>query len=184
MTPFYPQTGSADEWNAAYYRLEDYFRAHQVTDKVHQSQMILHLLRRAASRHALAPDQAPTRLALEEAYAAIDRWFAYLLPDEPPQRAAIAGRVSMHIIRATENWPHVFLAEAAEIPVDFVQALREINVQSGPDLSISSMVPRPLDVSPVTELVEETWERLGRWALVLLMGIIGLSAGAVMYFAQ
>ena len=86
MNLFYPDTGTPEEWNAAYYRLEDYFRAHLVTNKIHQSQTILRLLRRAAVRHALEPDKSPTKLALEETYAEIDRWFQQLSPDSemPP----------------------------------------------------------------------------------------------------
>jgi Periplasmic glucan biosynthesis protein, MdoG len=56
------------------------------------------------------PFQAPTKLALEEAYAVMDQWFGRLLPEEPESRVSIVGRVSMSIIDATARWPNVFLA--------------------------------------------------------------------------
>jgi hypothetical protein len=182
MNAFYPQTGTVEEWNAAYYRLEDYLRAHDVSYKVHQSQIILRLLQRAAARHALQPQEAPTKLALEEAYLVIDQWFGRLLPDQPESRASIVGRVGWSMLDASERWPTIFLANDHEIPPEFRTALSEVTVQSGPDLRVSSMVPRPLDTSPVAELMDEHRERLGRMSLALLIGIMGLFAGAAFFY--
>ena len=69
MNTFFPRTGSEAEWNAAYYRLEDYFRALRLVNKMHQSQIILRILERAAARHARDATQSPTVLAMEEAGA-------------------------------------------------------------------------------------------------------------------
>jgi hypothetical protein len=182
MKSFYPQTGALEEWNAAYYRLEDYLRAHHVTNKVHQSQIILRLLQRAAAQHAVDPSQPPTKLALEEAYEWIDHWFQRLLPEVPPARAPMVGRVGVYLTQATRRWPSVFLAEDDEIPGELKAALRETLVQSGPDLRVSSMTPRPLDISDGVEELEETWERLGRVSVAVLIGMVGLLAGAVFFY--
>ena len=182
MTRFYPQTGTVEEWNTAYYRLEDYLRAQQVTNKVHQSQIILRLLQRAAARHATAQEQTPTQLALEEAYAVIDRWFQHLLPEEPPARATMIGRVSLALIDAPARWPNVFLAEDSEIPPEFRIALRAVLVQSGPELQLSSMVPRPLDAGAVDEPVEEPWEKVGRVSAFVIMGAMLLLLGAALFY--
>jgi hypothetical protein len=187
MKNFYPETGTPEEWNAAYYRLEDYFRAHRVTHKIHQSQVILHLLQRAAARHALEPEQSPVKLALEETYAEIDRWFQQLAPDSelPPERASLAGRVSMDLLDAPEKWPNIFLAPEPVVPPDFRAAMRDPTIQGGPDLAVSSMVARPIDASPVDELLDEAWDRLGRVSIALLVGVAGLFVVAVLfYFAK
>lgn len=181
MKRFYPPTGTVEEWNSAYYRLEDYLRAHNVTNKLHQSQIILRLLERAAAQHARNPEHSPTKLALDEAYTVIDRWFQNLLPEAPIQRASVLGRVSMFIINAAEKWPTVFLAEDEAIPPEFKRALREMTVESGPDLRVSSMVPRPLDASPESQPLEEPWERLGRLSLAVLGGTVVLVAGAAFF---
>jgi hypothetical protein len=183
VSRFQPQTGSPEEWDAAYYRLEDYLRAHSVFNRIHQSQIILRILERAAVRHAQDTAQDPTRLALEEVYSEIEAWFRCLLPDEgiSPERLAIMGRVSLHITDATERWPHAFLAEGKLAP-DFVQALRATSLKSGPDLNISSMVPRPLDIPPVTELLEETWQRLGRVSFAILIGMGALFLGGIFFY--
>jgi hypothetical protein len=182
----YPDAGSAEEWNTAYYRLEDYLRAHRVTNKIHQSQIIARLLERAAARQACEPNQPPTQLALEEAYREMDRWFDQLLgdPELPPGRAAIRGRVSMDILDAPERWPNVFLLPDDLIPADFRKAMREMSVQSGPDLAVSSMVPRQLDASPVAELLDETWEHLNKVSVALLFGLLGLLGAALLYFSR
>lgn len=187
MKMFYPETGTPEQWNAAFYRLEDYFRAHRVTNKLHQSQVILRLLQRASAKHAICPNKAPVQLALEEAYAEIDRWFQLLVtdPDLPPARASIMGRVSMHILDAPEKWPNVFLAQEAIVPAEFSSAVRESSIRSGPDLAVSSMVPRPLDPAPGVELLDETWERLGRVTLAVTFGLISLIiAAACLYLSK
>ena len=48
---FRPRTGTMDDWNAAYVRVEDYLRAHRIHNRLHQSRLILQILetRRAAS---------------------------------------------------------------------------------------------------------------------------------------
>ena len=184
MKPFYPESGKIEEWNAAYYRLEDYLRAHRVTNKIHQSQVILRLLRRAAVRHAQTPGVAPTKLALEEAYSEIDRWFQQIIsdPELPPQRASIVGRVKMDLLDAPQRWPNAFLAPEGMIPPEFRTAMRDGSIQGGPDLLVSSMIPRPLDASPVTELLDETWERLGRLWMMLFLGIASLFIGAAILY--
>jgi len=182
MTRFQPQTGTVDEWNTAYYRLEDYLRAHNVTNKVHQSQIILRLLERAAARHALSQNTSPTQLAMEEAYELMDSWFERLLPDEPPPRAPMIGRVGLSLIDATTRWPNVFLADDHQIPPELLTVLRQVILQSGPDLRVSSMVPRPLDAEPEEAPVAETWEKIGRISVALLVGgMVLLLAGTLLY---
>jgi hypothetical protein len=177
-----PQTGTVDEWNAAYYRLEDYLRAHQVTNKVHQSQIILKLLQHAAAKHALVQDKSPTQLAMEEAYALMDGWFERLLPDEPPPRAPMVGRVGLSLIDATTRWPNVFLADDLEIPPELTAVLRQVMVQSGPDLRVSSMVPRPPDAESEEPLQPEPWDNVGRLSVAVLVGsMVLLLAGTLLY---
>src|SRR6185436_7444385 len=121
MNSFFPPTGSEAEWNAAYYRLEDYFRALHVVNKVQQSQIILELLQTAAIKHSRNPDQSPTALAMEEAYTAMDRWLGKIFQPEKP--AAGAGLVSLLITDAVEKWPTAFMAE--EVPPDLQRAMQE-----------------------------------------------------------
>jgi hypothetical protein len=150
MNSFIPQTGSEADWNAAYYRLEDYFRALRLTNKVHQSQMVIHILQSAAARHALTPEQNPTVLAMEEAQKATNRWFGAILGER--ERMAVVGLISFLAVDAPSRWPTTLLSE--NVPADLSLALRESDVRAGPDLQVSSMVPRAIDVGPLLDPID------------------------------
>ena len=42
--------------------------------------------------------------------------------------------------------------------------MREGVIQAGPDMTVSSMVPRPIDLGPIPEAAGETIERIERVA--------------------
>jgi hypothetical protein len=174
--PFFPATGSVGDWNAAFYRLEDYFRALHLVDKIHQSQIILQLLKSAATRHAQNINANPTELAMEEAHKALEQWFAAVLP--PHERLSVMGMLSLFATDAVERWPAAFLA--GRIPADFHKEMLESEVRAGPDLQISSMVPRPIDVGSILETLQlaEKLEKV-KWGLPVLTALLVL--GAVSY---
>lgn len=175
---FAPQSGSSDEWNAAYYRLEDYFRSLHLGNKIYQSQLILRLLQRAALKHATDPSQPPTSLVMEELYAASDRWFQQVLQKEDPYSRQ--GRLAFFINDATTAWPTLYLAE--EISADCQKELQQSEVQAGPDLQVVSMVPRPLDESPFTEIeLPETLKREFSFITALVIASIVI-VFALVYF--
>ena len=67
LSAFHPRTGTLEEWNAAYVRVEDYLRAHRIHNRLHQSRLIQVILVRAARRHERMPTVSPTTRAAEEA---------------------------------------------------------------------------------------------------------------------
>lgn len=179
MSPFFPVTGSEAEWNAAYYRLEDYLRALHLVNKVHQSQIILQLLQAAAVKHAQDPSRNPTALVLEEADAAIEQWFARMLPEE--ERPGVMGYVALLITNGAEKWPGHFLAH--DIPAEFLQVMRENDMRAGPDLQISSMVPRPIDVPLVEELFQDSEVQTQKGAaLVAWVMVVATIALSILFF--
>jgi hypothetical protein len=174
VNTFFPLTGTEADWNTAYYRLEDYFRSLRIVSKVHQSQIILHLLEKAASRHANEPSRNPTELAMEEARAAMEHWFETSLGQR--DRLAVTGLISLLAIDAPKKWPVAFLSD--EVPVEFRQEMKDSDVRAGPDLQVSSMVPRPIDVGPLLDplhfadaLVKVKWSM----ALVAVATLAALS---------
>ena len=178
MNIFFPQTGSIQEWNAAYYRLEDYLRAHHVTHKVYQSQLILHLLKRAAARHPREPLVCPTALALQEAYAVMDQWYEDVLGIEGNPRISVLGRVAMLLADSTERWPAAFLSQDG-IPEDLRVTMQSICVKAGPDLRVSSMVPRAPDNFPLLELEPaRSWSAMT--AMLLGVGVLGVLGAVLM----
>lgn len=185
---FRPRTGSMEAWNAAYVRVEDYLRAHRIHNRLHQSRLIQMILERAARRHAERPALDPTRVAAEETEALMDSWFADVLEekDQPHERVAIDGRVSMLLCDAPQRWPYAFL-NTSKVPEDFVQAMRTRHLEAGPDLAVTSMVPRPIDLGPITEAAGETLERFERWPVMramLLWLIFALTLAGVFYLTR
>lgn len=183
--PFQPKTGTMDDWNAAYVRVEDYLRAHRIHNRLHQSRLIQQILERAARRHEGNPFTSPTALAAEETEAIMDVWFAEMLDQQgqPHDRIAIDGRVALLLSDGPQRWPYAFL-DQRRIPPDFAQAMRAGVMQAGPDMEISSMVPRPIDLGPIPEAAGETMERIERWPLMrtlLLWALFAAALGAIFH---
>ena len=182
---FRPKTGTMDSWNAAYVRVEDYLRAHRIHNRLHQSRLIQKILERAAKRHAEHPALDPTTVAAEETEALMDAWFAEVLDQKglPHDRLAVDGRVALLLCDGPERWPYAFLDEG-NIPGDFTEAMRSRNLEAGPDLAVSSMVPRPIDLGRITEAAGETLERFERWPVLraLLLWVVFASALAGIFY--
>ena len=118
----------------------------------------------------------------------MDAWFAEVLDekDQPHDRLAIDGRVSLLLCDGPERWPYAFLDEN-NIPPDFVQAMRNSNLEAGPDLAVSSMVPRPIDFGRITGAAGETLERIERAPVLrtLCLWLLFASAlGGIFYLTR
>jgi len=169
-----------ESWNGAYVRVEDYLRAHRIHNRLHVSRLLQVILERAARRHEQSPALDPTTLAVEETEAMMDAWFGEILGerDLPHDRIAIAGRVALLLSDGPQNWPYAFLDER-QIPPEFRRAMQESFIQAGPDMAVSSMVPRPIDLGPISEAAGETLERFGQWPLLRTLWLWLLFAGAL-----
>jgi hypothetical protein len=186
LNTFRPPTGTLEQWNAAYVRVEDYLRAHRIHNRLHQSRLIQLILERAARRHAENPALDPTTLAAEETEKLMDRWFGEILGDQerPHDRIAVDGRVALLLCDGPQKWPYAFLDEE-KVPGEFTQAMQESSIQAGPDLAVSAMVPRPIDLGLISEAAGETLERFERYPLLrtLFLWAVFLGGLAVFFYA-
>jgi hypothetical protein len=185
---FQPKTGTMESWNAAYVRVEDYLRAHRIHNRLHQSRLIQKILEEAAARHEARPAVEPTTIASEVTEEMMDAWFAQILErsGEQPGRLAVDGRVALLLCDGPEHWPYALL-DRERSPPDLVAAMRSSSLEAGPDLAVSSMVPRPLDFGRITTAAGETFERIERWPVMrtLLLWIFFASAlGGVFYLTR
>ena len=180
LSTFQPKTGTLDAWNDAYVRVEDYLRAHRIHNRLHQSRLILRILERAARRHETNPGASPTTLAAEEAGQMMDAWFGEVLgeKDLPHDRLAVTGRVALLLTDGPQKNPYAFL-NAEQVPPEFARALQRSSIDAGPDLAVSSMVPRPIDLGPITEAAGETFERFEQWPLLRTVALWILFAAAL-----
>lgn len=180
LATFRPRTGTMEAWNAAYVRTEDYLRAHRIHNRLHQSRLIQAVLERAARRHAENPALEPTTLAAEEMERMMDEWFAEVLnvKNVSHDRIAIEGRVALLLSDGPQKWPYAFLDKRTP-PEDFTHAMRTSSIKAGPDMAVSSMVPREIDLGPITEAAGETLERIERWPLLRIAMLWLLFLGAL-----
>jgi hypothetical protein len=163
-------TASEPDLNAACERLDNYLLALRVADKARRDQIVKRILEMALARRAADSSQNLTTLAMEETRAAMERWFGSILGCR--ERIAVAGLVSMLAVDAPERWPVAFLSD--DHSVEFRTELMESHVRGGPDLQVSSMVPRPLDVGPLLDPIHfpEAIGRLGRKAAIFAMAVV------------
>ncbi len=187
LNRFQPRTGTLDQWNAAYVRVEDYLRAHRIHNRLHQSRLIQFILSKAAERHLANPRIEPTRLAAEETERIMDTWFADILGDHerPIERIATDGRVAMLLCDGPQRWPYAFL-DSHSVPEEFRVAMQESSIRAGPDLAISNMVPRPIDLGTLTEAAGETMDQFDRYPLLrtLLLWAVFLAALASIFYVS
>jgi hypothetical protein len=120
-------------------------------------------------------------LAAEEIEATMDLWFAELLnrPGQPHERIAVDGRLALLLCDGPERWPYAFL-DKKQIPDDFAHAMRARVMEAGPDMAVSSMVPRPIDLGPIPEAAGETMERIEKFPLVRTLLLWVVFAGALL----
>lgn len=180
LSSFRPRTATMEAWNEAYVRAEDYLRAHRIHNRLHVSRLVQKILERAARRHEQNPGLEPTTVVAEEAEAMIDLWFADVLDErgQPHERIAVDGRLALLLCDGPQKWPYAFLDEQ-RIPDDFKHAMRAVAIVAGPDMAISSMVPRPIDLGPIPEAAGETLERFERWPLLRMLLLWLIFAGAL-----
>ena len=186
LSSFRPRTGTMEAWNAAYVRVEDYLRAHRIHNRLHQSRLIQTILERAARRHEVRPALDPTTLAAEEAEALMDSWFEEILGDKSQQhdRIAIGGRVALLLSDGPQKLPYAFL-DKENVPADFKRSMQQSSMEAGPDMAVSSMVPRPIDLGAISEAAGETLETFERWPILktVLLWIFFLTSLGLVFYA-
>jgi hypothetical protein len=186
LNAFRPRTGTPEQWNAAFIRVEDYLRAHRVHNRLQQITILEKVIASAARRHEQNPELDPTTLAAEEIDRMMDAWFGELLghKDLPHERIAVEGRVALLMCDGVERWPYAFLDER-QVPPEFAQEMQRRSIQAGPDMTVTSMVPRPIELGTLTEVAGQTFEHIERWPIlrVTLLWTLFISVLALVFFA-
>jgi hypothetical protein len=143
-----------DEWNSAYSKVENYFHALNIRNRVLLGDLVLRVLERAKRRAPREPERSATELAAEEMDHLVTEWFAEVLQAPPAgkdQMLSTRGRLAMMLADLPGRWQDQFL-RPGPWPEEFVTAMRETFLRAGPDFQLSKMAPRPLDLGPLTTL--------------------------------
>ena len=180
---------SLDDWNEAYRRVETYFLALRVENKLLLSSLVLKILGRANDRFEREPDRAPVELAAEETDRLLVEWFREVL-DEPDverqaDRLSARGRLALLLVETTVPWQHYILTDQP-MPKDEVEAMREAYLQASPDFLFSEMQPREIDLG-IVQTASRAMEHLGRWRTVVFWGLwagFGLLLGLTFFLTR
>ena len=143
-----------EDWNAAYVKVENYFHALRVRNKVLLGQLVLRVLDRAMRRAPAEPDRSATQLAAEEMDHLVTEWFGEVLQSpssKADQTLSTRGRLALLLADMPGRWQEQFL-RPGPWPEEFTTAMREAFLRAGPDFQLSKMTPRPLDLGPITTL--------------------------------
>jgi len=143
-----------EEWNAAYAKVESYFHALRVRNKVLLGRQVIHVLKRAMRRAPQEPQRPATELAAEEMDLVVTEWFAQVLQEtvtESNHALSTRGRLALLIADMPGKWQDQFL-QPGPWPDEFVKAMRDAFLRAGPDFQLAKMTPRPLDLGPITTL--------------------------------
>src|SRR5882724_9211303 len=165
---------SLAEWNAAYSKVESYFHALRVRNKVLLGRLVIHVLKRAIRRAPREPQRSATELAAEEMDHVVTEWFAQVLQEPPTgtdQMLSTRGRLALLLADMPGKWQDQFL-RPGPWPEEFVQAMRDTYLHAGPNFQLSRMAPRQLDLGPITRLTN--LGRLPYTKMVVIWVLFGL----------
>jgi hypothetical protein len=145
---------SLEEWNAAYAKVERYFYALRVRNKLLLGHLVARVLDRAIQKAVAEPTRKPMELAAEEMDCVVTEWFTAVL-DTPLSQGdpvlSARGRLALLLADMPGRWQDQFLSPGPW-PEDFLRAMRETYLHAGPDFQMSQMSPRPIDLGPITAL--------------------------------
>ena len=163
-----PNLSELAEWDEAYGKVENYLRACRVSSRMHRARLTALIVHLAIERHAAAPSGPPlASMAIEEARRLIGDWFSGLLPPRSGERSytQAEGFVALYLCDGPIRWPSAFL-NPREQPPGFFDTLRARLVKAGPDLEVSSMVPRAIDRGLLPELADSARATFDRFPII------------------
>jgi len=173
-----------DEWNASYLKVESYFHALRINNKVLLGALVLRVLERAMRRAPAEAQHSATELAAEEMDAVVTEWFAAVLeriPTGVEHLLNTRGRLALLLADMPGKWQDQFLRDGPW-PKEFVEAMQEAYLHAGPDFQLSKMTPRPLDLGPIATLT--SFGRIPYLKMVLSWLVFAVLLIAIFYFTH
>lgn len=166
-------------WHEAYERVENYFRAHRISNRLLLHALTARVIEAAAARHAREPGRAPIALAAEEAVRQMEAWIERhdgADENEPPARRQARGRAGVFLVDLPGRSPASFL-DYRPMPRDLAEELRATYLRAGPDLEFANMGPRPIDLGPISGMADGTWRTFDTWPVLRGLVVWGLFLG-------
>lgn len=152
----------AEEWNEAYEKVENYLRACRVGSYLQRARLTALILKRVYDRtqtEGVSVECGLSELAITEVRERISEWIGHYLPPHADGRSINLGEgmLAIYLCDGPTRWPYAFL-DSQRMPAEFTEALCSRVVRAGPDLAVSSMVPREMDLGLMPGLVGSAME--------------------------
>lgn len=176
----------ATEWDEAFEKVENYLRACRVASRLHRARLAALILQRTIEkREAMSGPARETplaTLAIEEARDLITQWMSGLLPPRSDDRpyTLSEGFLALYLCDAPMRWPNAFL-NPQMAPPGFAETLHARLVRTGPELEVSSMVPRPLDRGLIPGLADSAKETFDRFPILRTLLLWLLFGGGLIF---
>jgi len=174
----------AEEWNEAYEKVENYLRACRVGSHLQRARLTALILKRVYDQtqaEGFDHSRGLSELAIMEVRARIVEWIGHFLPPRADGRAFNLGEgmLAIYLCDGLKRWPYAFL-DSQHMPPEFEAAVQSRVVRAGPDLAVSSMVPRDMDLGLMPDLVGTAMEAFESFPLLktllawlLFFGLLG-----------
>lgn len=160
--------GGLDEWDEAYARVESYFSALRIRNKLLLSRLVYRVLKQAADRRRESLLEPPV-LAMEEVTKLVAGWLEQVLQTKLRQdRIASRGRLALLLADMPGRWERFFLADPPW-PEEFVDRMRRSYLNAGPKFQTRTMTPKPIELSALVTGASRTWDSLNRTPIVRAM---------------
>lgn len=173
-----------EDWNSAYAKVESYFHALRVRNKVYLGRLIIQVLNRAMRRAPMEPERPVTEIAAEEMDRLVTEWFGEVLGASPAgteHMLSTRGRLALLLADMPGKWQEQFL-RPAPWPEEFVGDMRAMYLRAGPDFQLSQMAPRPLDLGPISTFTNIS--RLPYTKMVSIWLLFALALAALFLFTH
>ncbi|MCF3649451.1 hypothetical protein [Synoicihabitans lomoniglobus] len=183
-----PRSAGFVDWSEAYARVEAYFYALRIQNKLLLSQLVAGILQRTAEQLEQQPDASPVTLAVEEAAARVDGWFRDVLTAAgvEPTNVRQKGRLALFLADLPARWQNEFLSPGPW-PEPFLEAMKATYLTTGPDFQMARMAPASIDLGIVSTMADETWRAIDRWPFfgtVLAWSLYLAAIGIVFYLLR
>ena len=105
-------------------------------------------------------------------------------------QSRLIQRILERAARRHEQQPAIApttLAAEERVPREITEAMRDSSIKAGPDLAVSSMVPRTIDFGRMTEVAGDTLERIERWPIMrtlILWSLFSLVLAGIFYASR
>jgi hypothetical protein len=168
---------SLELWNEAYRRVESYFSALRVDNKLLLSSLVFKILDRAKVRFEEEPSVSPVEHAAAETDQRLVDWFRKVMADadaEPSDRLSARGRLALMMIESYVPWQQFFLNDEP-LPAELATIMQTAYLRADPDFRFIEMRPRHIDLG-IVDVANRTIESMGKFRVLaawLLWGAFG-----------